>query len=47
MEVPGLGVESEPQLLAYTAATTIWDPSEPHLRPTLQFVAKPDASAME
>ena len=27
MEVPRLGVESELQLLAYTAATAIWDPS--------------------
>ena len=27
MEVPRLGVESEPQLLAYTTATATWDPS--------------------
>ena len=27
MEVPGLGVELELQLLAYTAATATWDPS--------------------
>ena len=27
MEVPSLGVESELQLLAYTTATAMWDPS--------------------
>ena len=26
MEVPRLGVESEPQLLAQTTATGMWDP---------------------
>ena len=27
IEVPGLGVESELQLLAYAAATATWEPS--------------------
>ena len=27
MEVPSLGVQSEPQLLAYVTATATWDPS--------------------
>ena len=38
MEVPGLGVESEPQLPAYTIAITMPDPS--HDWPTLQLVAE-------
>ena len=28
MEVPRIGVDSELQLLAYTTATAIWDPSD-------------------
>ena len=27
MEIPWLGIESEVQLLAYTTATAMWDPS--------------------
>ena len=40
MEVPGLGVESELQLQAYT--TTMATGSEPHWQPMPQFVAMPD-----
>jgi len=29
MEVPGLGVELEPQLLVYATATATWDPGIP------------------
>ena len=42
MEVPGLGVELEFQLLAYTTAMATPDPSEMHLQPMLQPVAMPD-----
>ena len=38
MEVPGLGVESELQLLAYTTGVG----SEPHLRPEPMLVATPE-----
>ena len=44
MEVPGLGVESELQLPAYTTATATWDPShicDLHLI-SQQLVAMPD-----
>ena len=41
MEVPGLGVELELQLPAYTTATSNTG-SEPHLWPTLQLEAAPD-----
>ena len=44
MEVPRLGVESELQLPAYTAAaaTSVTDPSHIlHLRPTPQLIATP------
>ena len=40
MEVPGLGVESELQLLAHTTATAIPDPS--CLQPTSQLTATPN-----
>ena len=39
MEVLSLGVESEPQLLAYTTATAMWDPSWVC---TPQLMATPD-----
>ena len=42
MEVPSLGVELELQLLAYTTATAMGDPSEPHLLPTPQLMATLD-----
>ena len=41
MEAPRLGVKSELQLLAYTTATAMQDPSR-HLRPTSQLTATPD-----
>ena len=40
MDVPGLGVESELQVLAYTTATITG--SEPHLQSTPQLMAMPD-----
>ena len=41
MGVPRLGVESELQVLAYTAATATRDPSH-YLQTTLHHVAAPD-----
>ena len=34
MEVPRLGAELEPQLLAYATATAMWDPSDPSIHTT-------------
>ena len=42
MELPGLEVESELQLPAYTTATTIQDPSQVCLQPTPKLTAMLD-----
>ena len=42
MEVPWLGVESEPQLPAYLPHSHSKAGSEPHLQPTPQLTATPD-----
>jgi len=42
MEVPGLGVQSELQVLAYATVMDGNTASEPHLSPTAQLAAMPD-----
>ena len=43
MEVPRLGVESEPQLLAYTTVAAMWDPSHTsHMQPTPEIMTMLD-----